>query len=308
MTKAVIFGASGYIGKALTQSLLARNVQVLALARCDKKDFLINLQNIESSNLYYQKIKNLSDFKAEKWATFIKDSIFYNIAWKGEKRLTDGDINAQLQNINLANDAINLAKTCAKFINISSQEQVLFSDYIHTNKWKNTRYTSNAIFYSGAKFATMEILKLLCYLNKIDFINVRFSIPLDSNLSNESFVAKNLKNIIQKNEYEIPKNTQPCEIISLNELCESLYFVGLKGKNKADYYLGSGQTFTLQEYFDIFKEIIESNKSYEITNSKNFKVNDMFNPKKLFKDTNFTFKIDFLTLSKQILNSYKKEK
>ncbi|MWV61255.1 NAD-dependent epimerase/dehydratase family protein [Helicobacter saguini] len=312
MLKAIIFGANGYIGRALTKCLLSHNMQVLALARCDKKEFLIRLDSIESNNLHYQKIKNLQDFNVEKWQDFGKDSIFYNLAWKGENRLNDGDLQSQMQNINLANTALNLAKSLqsSKFINISSQEQALFSDYIHTNKWKTQDYTSNSLYYSGVKYAVFELLSLLAYMQKIDFINVRFSIPLDFNLSNDSFVSKNLRQIMQGKAFEIPKNKEPCEIISLDELCESLYFVGLKGKNKADYYLGKGEIFTLQEYFETFKKIIESRfyKSSKINNFKNLEVSEIFNPKKLYKDTGFSYKLDFFAISKQILQAYKKEK
>lgn len=312
MQKAIILGASGYIGKALVKELLQSNIEVVCLLK-QNQDIQGNerqknshkwlLKTKKDSKLlqiiYFDNLKNDINIESSN-----KELAFYNLAWRGKNRLNDGGIKEQINNVILTGETIKLAKKlgCKKFINVSSQEQTIFESYLQ-NKWQNEPYTSNAIFYSGAKFAAFELGKLTAYLEKIDFINTKFSIPLDSNLSSNSFVASNFKKILKGIDYEVPKNTQECEIINLNELALALKIAGQKGKNNADYYLGNGVTQTLENYFLEFKNILENK------DSKSFlKSNKDFSPKSFQNDTNFSFKKGFKELAKEIINNFLKEK
>lgn len=300
MENAIVFGATGYIGRALVEKLLSKEVNVLALGR--KKGQYLEHKNLKyiiidvELEIFFEQLLVLKDD--------YKNAVFYNAAWSGLDRLTNGEIQDQMKNITMSSKAIKFAAkfNCSKFINIGSQEESIFNYFVSTDSWKTISYTSSPIYYAGAKFANMEMLKLLAYLEKIDFVNTRFSIVIDKSLSGVSFVAKNLKEILNGSEPQSTKNTQPCEIILLDELVESYYEIGKFGKNKADYYLGIGKPDILINYLLSFYYYKTDAKNYIRSEMKfDKKLLDTFNPSSLHKDTHFYFKKDFSQIMQEIL-------
>ncbi|WP_300704113.1 NAD(P)-dependent oxidoreductase [uncultured Campylobacter sp.] len=300
MKNAIIFGCTGYLGKKLSEFLLEKGVNVLGIGR--KEECKLN-----HSNFRYSPINSDLDsfFKALlKFKNEYKEAIFYHCAWSGLDRLTNGELNDQLKNLNTSAKALKFASafSCAKFINIGSQEEAIFKNFIETNKWQENLYSSSPIYYAGAKFANKELLQLLSYLEKIDFINTRFSIVLDKKLSGVSFVAKSLKAIKEGGDLMQVKNTQPCEIIFLDELIEAFYKVGKTGKHMADYYLGLGKVDTLPHYLSSFYNFVKEGGAYK-QGVLNFDKSllDSFDASLLLKDTGFAFKKDFNALMQEFV-------
>lgn len=298
MKNVIIFGCTGYLGKKLSEFLLKKDIKVLGIGRKQECE-------IKHSNFKYLSIKpDLDSFFKDllKFKDEYKEAVFYHLAWSGLDRLTNGELKDQLKNLNISAKALKFASafSCAKFINIGSQEEAIFKNFIETNKWQENLYSSSPLYYAGAKFANKELLQLLSYLEKIDFINTRFSIVLDKKLSGVSFVAKSLKAIKEGGYLMQVKNTQPCEIIFLDELIEAFYNVGKSGKHKADYYLGLGKVDTLPHYLSSFYEYVKENKAYEQAKLNFDKaLLESFDSSLLVKDTAFSFKSDFNALMQE---------
>lgn len=300
MKNAIIFGCTGYLGKKLSEFVLEKNINVLGIGRKEKCE-------LQHQNFKYFSIKDdLDAFFTDmlKFKDEYKDAVFYNFSWSGLDRLTNGELNDQLKNLNTSAKALKFASafSCAKFINIGSQEEAIFKNFIETNKWQENLYSSSPIYYAGAKFANKELLQLLSYLEKIDFINTRFSIVLDKKLSGVSFVAKSLNVIKGGGDLMQVKNTQPCEIIFLDELIEAFYEIGKTGKHMADYYLGLGKVDTLPHYLSSFYNFVKKGGAYK-QGVLNFDKSllDSFDASLLLKDTGFAFKKDFNALMQEFV-------
>ncbi|MCI5969439.1 NAD-dependent epimerase/dehydratase family protein [Helicobacter sp.] len=224
MKSAIIFGATGYIGTALTQNLLENLIKVLSIGRKNQKDF--NTKFKQNSNITYLQInQNFESFFNKISITDYAGSVLYHLAWSGLDRLTNGGIREQIKNISITSQVLSFASKigCAKFINLSSQEEAIFKHHIKSHQWKNSKYASSPLYYAASKLANAELVRLLSYLQKIDYINIRFSIALDTQLNSPSFVAQTFKKI--KNKEAIPQvtNKEPCEIVLLEELVEACY-------------------------------------------------------------------------------------
>ncbi len=302
MKNAIVFGATGYIGLALVKKLLSEDISVLAIGRKGDKEFFEKI-NFNSDKIKYLQINQpLEIFLNDslKYENFKQDCILYHFAWSGLDRLTNGDIREQIKNLYITSEILFFAHKfgCTKFINVSSQEEAIFENYLKSDKWKNEKYTSSPLYYAGSKFANAQLVKLLSYLKKIDYINTRFSIVLDEGLDGVSFVASTFKKL--QNHEGIPevKNTQPCEIVLLDELVDAYYKIGLYGKHKADYYLGQGSPNTLMNYFLNFKSIINSEDKLK-QDSFSEDILDIFNPKSLELDTGFIFNKTYKSLAKE---------
>ncbi|EAI8833079.1 NAD(P)-dependent oxidoreductase [Campylobacter coli] len=303
MKNAIVFGATGYIGLALVKKLLSENINVLAIGRKDDRYFSEKL-NFNSDKVRYLQINQplemfLNDLL--RYENFKQDCVLYHLAWSGVDRLTNGGIRDQIRNLHISSEVLSFANEfgCKKFINASSQEEAIFKNYLKSNNWKNEQYISSPLYYAGSKFANTELMKLLSYLKKIDYVNTRFSIVLDESLDGVSFVASTFKKL--QNYEEIPevKNTQPCEIVLLDELVDAYYKIGLYGKHGIDYYLGQGCPNILMNYFLNFKSIINSEDNLR-QDSFSEDILDIFNPKSLELDTGFVFNKTYKSLAKEV--------
>ena len=105
MKKAVITGASGFIGKALTKKLLEEDIEVYAIVRSKNKvkEFLNNpfFHVIESDLENYKNIdQNLIEQGTD---------AFFHLSWEGTFGEKFRDYRLQMNNSIFSADAINLA-------------------------------------------------------------------------------------------------------------------------------------------------------------------------------------------------------
>ena len=127
------------------------------------------------------------------------------------------------------------------------------------------------------------------YIEKIDYIHTRLSVPLSPNLSVGGFISNTLKKIKNKESYEPAKNNQIYDIISISDVSEAYYRIGLYGKNKADYFIGSGIPTKLNDFFENFRladlGMLVEKKNYTSDEKLSF-----FSTLELSKDTGFVAK------------------
>ena len=75
------------------------------------------------------------------------------------------------------------------------------------------------------------------------------------------------------------------------------------GQNKSDYYIGTSNSLTLKEYFDITKKFFKNRKNIRLKTVSN----KMFNINKLIKDTGFNLKYDFFDILKDFRKLWNKQ-
>ena len=71
---------------------------------------------------------------------------------------------------------------------------------------------------------------MVSYLNKIDYIHTRISVPLDFSLIKGSYISSTLRKIVDKKNYEQPKNKQLFDIVSIADVARAYFNIGLFGK------------------------------------------------------------------------------
>ena len=128
---------------------------------------------------------------------------------------------------------------------------------------------------------------MTAYLEKIDYIHTRLSVPLSSDLSVGGYIPQTLKKIVQNQDYDMPKNEQLFDIISSKDVASAYYLLGLKGLNKFDYYIGYGDPIKLSDYFFQFEKYIKGISLDEFDYS-DFYPFEFFNNDLLCADTSFT--------------------
>ena len=139
MKKAIITGASGFVGSTLVNHLLKNNYVVLALGRSKFNDIkLCRLK--EHENLYYQQL-NMSRIdelpgiiRSYKNISF-DNSIFYHFAWSGFTQLSDLNVDYQLKNVIWSEMSLKVALSlkCSKYIFVGTMEEIIAKKYLELN-------------------------------------------------------------------------------------------------------------------------------------------------------------------------------
>lgn len=286
--KAIVTGSTGLVGQSLVKYLLENQVDVLCLGRKNLSKSDINKIFGKGATYLQIDMNNISNLGNEidnmNWK-IDQNCIFYHLAWSGVNRLTDGSIEDQLQNVAFSSDAIKIAKKvgCSKFINSGTIEETYAEWYLNNE----SEFNSTQENYAIAKLASRDMCLMTAYLEKIDYIHTRLSVPLSSDLSVGGYVPQTLKKIISDDEFDMPKNEQLFDIISTKDVALAYYLLGLKGLNKFDYYIGYGSPIKLSDYFLQFEKYIKG-LSLDESNYSNFFSFKFFNNDSLCAHTSFT--------------------
>ena len=287
MKKAIITGGSGLVGRSLAKYLRSNGIDVLCLGRKhlgpNDVDQLFG-KDVSYIQLAMEDIAELSD-KISNISWEVGDEcIFYHFAWSGDKKLVDGSFEDQFRNATFSSLAVKEAKRigCSKFINSGTLEETYAEWFIE----HGLPYSSAQGNYAIAKLASRDMCAMTAYLDKLDYIHTRLSVPLSPDLSVGGYISKTLKKIANKESYDPPKNEQLYDITFTDDVAKAYYLIGMHGNNKADYFIGSGRPTTLSDYFQQFETATISLAIEEKDYSSHYS-SVFFNTESLCADTGF---------------------
>ncbi len=306
MKSAIITGATGLIGNALAKYLSSRGVELLCIGRKKFSNEQIPICfgiNSIYTNLAMKDISLLPQ-KAEKLGWDLKkDSVFYNFAWSGHTSLSDGEYSNQLTNAINAANAVKVAKamSCVKFINSGSMEETFIENHLNNDNIISP-YISQQTNYGLAKIASRDMCKIVAYLEKIDYIHTRISVPICSSLSTGNYICSTIKKIMNKEDYIRPSSKSLYDIIMLDDVINAYHLIGIKGRNKANYFIGTGDPALLMEHFERITNIVKTGKDYIKKQSSAIQNHD-FSIKHLRQDTGFNPSYSLNNVIVELLNA-----
>lgn len=305
MKTAIVTGSTGLVGTSVARYLSSRGIDILCLGRkrlskCDiKKQFKYDLNYIQLSMESILSLERKIDLI--QWSPG-DDCVFFNFAWGGHKTLTDGSFNDQMKNAIQAAKAVQSAKKvgCIKFVNIGTFEETYAEQYLEG--MNNSPYQSTQSNYAISKLASRDLCKMVAYLEKIDYVHTRLSVPLESDLSRGSYIASTLRKIVKGQPYESPKSNQLFDIVFTDDVAKAYHLIGVHGKNKADYYIGNSKPATLSSYFEYFGRIVENVEGEDVAIDSNATdpIRQIFDTENIQRDTGFVATTRFQDVLKNL--------
>ena len=288
MKTAVVTGAGGFIGGALTKKLLESGVKVYGV------DISENM--LEKFKEYENFISVIADFsKYEKLSKMIDDEIdvFYHLAWQGVFGEAFKNYSLQLDNAKFACDAIMQAVNlhAKKFVFAGTYNEfeihnIAFSDNI------DPRYTC---IYASAKFAADMMCKTIANQS-----GIKYSSALVSMAFGEGNKSKMLANVLVNSfnngiRPKLIEGNNLYDFVYIDDVANAYIAIGEKGVNLKSYYVGHRKLKTFREWVTEIKDIIapeiqlvfgEYSDSQTIDYSK-------IDLDALYNDTGFECKSDF---------------
>ena len=307
MKKVIVTGGSGFIGTNLINYLIKKKYFVINI---DKLTYSSNkFNNITRNNKNYKLIK-LDIVKKKKLINIIKKNkpiaIFNLAAETHVDRSIDGPKNFIHTNINGTFNLLECLrflqklKIFPKLIHVSTDE--VYGD-IQKGKRSDEKYQYvPSSPYSASKASADHLVKSYIRTYKLNAVISNCCNNYGPFQFPEKLIPKMISNIFNNKElpiYARGKNSR--EWIHVEDHCEALLTLYLKGKNGESYNVGSGINFN---NIDLVKKILKICKSMKINIGNKTKIkfvkdrpgHDLryaLNNKKIFKQLKWKTRINF---------------
>ena len=249
MKKAIVTGAGGCIGGALTDFLLSKGITVYGVDISEK--------SLERHSDKENFIPVIADFtKYDSLHEMIQDGIdvFYHFAWQGVFGEPFKDYRLQLSNAASAGDAISEAVKigCKKFILAGTMNEYEMDEYIKADYFE-PRYT---YIYSAAKQVAEAVCKTIAHNQKIEFNCGRIAMAYGEN--NRSMMIPNvvMKNLLTNTPCKLIEGKNLFDMIYIDDIVRAFYAIGESGVNMKSYYVGHRKVGTFREIIEQIAEIL----------------------------------------------------
>ncbi|MCI5969438.1 NAD-dependent epimerase/dehydratase family protein [Helicobacter sp.] len=300
MKKAIITGATGFIGSALTRLLLKEGIEVLALGRKTLAE-IDPLRLQEHPNLTYIKldmaeISKLPEILKDKNLHF-KDVSFFHFAWGGKSALSNLNVEEQYNNIAYSIEAFLVADKlqCKNFIHVGTMEEAFVEPYLSLDYHAHSHYNRHVI-YALAKKSARDCLKAISTEIKTNLILATKSHVIGANDSKDSFLLVTLQKILNDEKIQMTSGEQTFDTISIRDCVKAFKRIGESGKRNAEYWIGSSNPRSLKEYIEIMTTIYPPKHPIEFGKVAYSDVKldkAVFSTKTLEEDLNFKCQISY---------------
>ena len=307
MKKIVVTGGLGFIGSNLVKFLIAKKYFVINIDKCTYSASKYNTKDIKTKNYRFYKLDINDKKKISKIFNKYKPDAVFNLAAETHvDRSIDSPKNFIKSNIlgifNLLEviRSYNKKKKKIKLIHISTDE--VYGD-INNNKVRSDEkypYKPSSP-YSASKASADHLVNSYIRTYKLNAIISNCCNNYGPGQFPEKLIPKIIFNIITNREipvYGYGKNSR--EWIHVNDHCEALLKLYLKGKDGQSYNVGSGKNL---KNIDLIKKILSIMKKKSIKIQKKVKIKFVkdrpghdyryaLNSKKIFKNLNWRTKIN----------------
>ena len=302
MKKIIVTGGLGFIGSNLIKIL---NEKKFFIINIDKISYASNKNNIPNNIKNYKFYKeniNNKDFIVKILKKY-KPSLIFNLAAETHvDKSIDGPksfINSNILGVFNLLEAIRMYKKKIKLINVSTDE--VYGDINKLSSKENDAYNPSSP-YSASKASGDLLIKSYIRTYNVPAIITNCCNNYGPNQYPEKLIPTIIYKIINNQKIPIYGNGKNIrEWIHVNDHCEALIKIALKGKIGENYNIGSGHKMQnidiMKKIILIFKEI-NNNKKYEpeflfVKDRPGHDVRYSLNSSKLRKNLNWKCEINF---------------
>ena len=241
MKKAIVTGATGFIGKFLVRELVSRGVETIAVVRENSN----NIENISGLPIRIVNC-NIKDLKKR------DVDVVFNIAWQGVSDMDARNQAIQMQNLQSTLDLIDAMKEMQikTFVGCGSMHEAEALVEMSEDKViSNLGY-----MYKTAKTAAHWMGKA-----KAGSYGIRFFWPLINTYGEEEHSARLLNTIIRKifagESPDLSAGTQFYDFVHVVDVAKALCLIADKGIDGNNYVIGSGNAKPLKEFLTVVGDV-----------------------------------------------------
>ncbi|MBP3710268.1 MAG: NAD(P)-dependent oxidoreductase [Treponema sp.] len=303
MKKAIVTGASGFIGKQLVAELLSRNIEVVAIdIRFD--EVLLNNDKVTCINC-----ADKSPFDLEESLKEQKTDTFFHLAWAGTSGQLRADYSVQLNNVKLACDYVMLSSKidCERFVYASSINEMETYEYLQSDNIN----PSGGYIYGVGKLAAHLMGETVAKLNDVEFIPVIITNIYGAGEKSARLINTSIRQLLNKEHCSFTEGKQTYDFIYIADAIASIVEVAEKGNAFNRYYIGSGNPKPLREFLLEMKDVVAPDAELGLGDLPFNGIDidySQFKLKKVEEDTGYKNKISFRDGIKMTMDFIKSER
>lgn len=288
--RAVVTGATGFIGSWLTRELIKNSYEVTVVVRNSNR----LQEDIRNNNNIRIVESSLEELRSNYFAGNSYD-IFFHLAWSGVSPEQKNDIECQIANISASLKALTICKElgCKRFIATGTvAEYALTTDVMDLN----SRQNPNDI-YGAAKVSAHYFLEVYARKIKQSFNWVVLSSTFGERRTDNNIITYTIKTLLMGESPEYGNLDQMWDFLYVADAVRALRLIGEKGKDEKTYGIGSGRYRPLKKYIEDVRNEIDPQLELKIGVRKNLSDNTFsscVNIYDLIKDTGFQPETDFI--------------
>jgi nucleoside-diphosphate-sugar epimerase len=238
MTRAIVTGATGFVGIHLVSELLSQNVHVTALCRENSP----NLHRLPPGVDTVYSIDELP-----------QTDVFYHLAWEGASGPRRGDACLQTRNAEMTLDALLTASRlgCRRFIALGTVYERL-APHI-----KSSGKSGGADFYILSKEYAHSMSDQLAYKLGIEYSWCTICHPIGRFIKPEQMIAFAVTKLLAGEKPAFGPALTLFDIVAVEDVAQGLYLLGQSEKlTKREYYIGSGFSKPLHTWLEDVRQVL----------------------------------------------------
>lgn len=252
MKKAVVTGASGFVGSHLVKELVNNSYEVLAVVRPNTKNLgrienTPNVTIVECELLELEKLKKIDNESYD---------YFFHLGWAGVSGLGMADYELQICNVKASIKAIEAAKImgCKRFIGAGSLHEAECQKELVLP----LEVTNQGNAYKIAKLAAHYYCKLRASALQIEFIWPILTNAYGSGENSGRFINYFIQTLLKNQEPELTKADQLYNFIYITDAVRAFRMIAEKGISFQSYIIGTEDVRPLKEFLLEAQNLINS--------------------------------------------------
>lgn len=249
MKSAIVTGPTGAVGSALCAYLLEKGVRVYAVVRPGSK----RVSNLpEGVSLVPCDLTQLHRLR-----TLVPEGadVFFHLAWAHTIGAGRNDMNAQIENIRYAVDAVQAAADlgCGVFVGAGSQAE--YGRVEGKLTAQTPCFPENG--YGMAKLCAGEMTRVECAKHGLRHQWVRILSVYGPHDTDRTMISMVIEKLLRREKPALTEGLQQWDYLYAGDAAAALYSVACHGCDGRIYPVGSGQARPLREYIEILRNQID---------------------------------------------------
>ncbi len=250
MKRAVITGATGAIGTALIERLLAEQVEILVLVReGSKRNEKIPISPLVK--MAYCSLEQLRDFENPTDAPY---DAFFHLAWAGPFGADRNNMFMQSDNIRHELDAVELAARlgCTVFVGAGSQAE--YGRVPAGKKLSADLACRPENGYGIAKLTAGQMSRILCEQRGLRHVWGRILSTYGPGDGEHTLVMSSVVKFLNGEDGDFTKGEQQWDYLYNGDVANAFYLMAEHGVHGKVYPIGSGKTRPLAEFITLIRD------------------------------------------------------
>ena len=252
MKTAIVTGANGFVGRALTRELLKRGSRVYAIGfHFDKDDEISASENYVPIELEFQHYIRMKEYLPE-----CEIDVFYHLAWGGGfERNTLKNYRLQLENAKAAGDAMigAIQMNAKRFVyagTINETETQQFIDHFETFRTRPT------CIYAAAKLTAELICRTLAQEDQMHYCAGLIPMIYGEGNRSKQLINVVVDELIHGREPKLISGNNMYDLVHVDDVARAFVEIGNKGIDGKRYYVGHRKLKTFQQWMQEVRDIV----------------------------------------------------